>query len=111
MHPEIPTIISVVSEGLAHPFPALIVAELPRFVNVGTGRVTKVPVGVYEGSVETAPPVLKLAGGQDNADVALAGMSPAPAPPVCQAARGGLQGLVFPQVPMAARGSVGIQPC
>lgn len=110
VHPAIDTIICALSEGLFHPFPALTVAVLPTLVNVGTGRVTKVPVGVYTGRVEREPPVLKVAGGQAAADVAEAGMLPAPAPPVCQGARGGLQGDIFPHVPIAVRGSVGIQP-
>lgn len=110
VQPEMATFIGALSAALFHPLPALIVAVLPMLVNVGAGSVTKLPVGVYTGKVEREPPVLNVAGGQAAADVALAGMLPAPAPPVCQAARGGLQGFVLPHVPMAARGSVGIHP-
>lgn len=103
------TFISAVSPELAHPLPALIADPLV-LVNVGTGRVTRVPVGVYEGKAETGPPVLRLAGGHAKLATADAGILPAPAPPVCAGVSGGVQGLVFPQVPMASRGSVGIQP-
>src|SRR5271170_4902068 len=52
-----------------------------------------------------------VGGGHGNALVCDGAMVPAPAPPVCQALRGGVQGSAFPQTPSAWRGSVGIHPC
>jgi hypothetical protein len=68
---------------LAHPLPGLAVAVAPPLaVNVGAERVGITPVGVYDGRTESAPPLLIDAGGHANAAVAVAGMFPAPAPPV-----------------------------
>lgn len=76
---------SWLSAELTHPFPTLTdtVAEELLDVNVGTGSVIMVPVGVKDGNVETAPPVLREAGGHAKLAEAEAGMLPAPAPPVC----------------------------
>ena len=52
-----------------------------------------------------------VAGGQGRVAVTEGLMEPAPAPPVCQGARGGVQGLVLLHAPEAERGSAGIQPC
>ena len=95
------------SAALAHPLPALI--EAVAAGNVGPGRVGIGPVGVYDGRLETGPPLLMVGGGHASADVTEEGILPAPAPPVCQAAKGGVHGLEFPQTPTASRGSVGIQ--
>lgn len=96
------------SAALAHPLPTSI--EAVAAANVGPGRVGIGPVGVYAGRSETGPPLLIVGGGHASADVTEEGMLPAPVPPVCQAAKGGVHGLEFPQTPTASRGSVGIQP-
>lgn len=72
------------SAALTHPFPALMVVVVGEPVNVGTGSVIMVPVGVKDGNDETAPPVLRDAGGHARLAETEAGMLPAPVPPVCQ---------------------------
>jgi len=86
------TIPPAVSVGFCQPSPALaVVTEEPEVtVNVGGGRVATVPVGVYDGSEETGPPLLIEAGGQVYDEITDAAIWPAPAPPVCHAFRGGL---------------------
>jgi hypothetical protein len=111
VHPAIATFIPVVSDGLAQPVPASMVADDVGATNVGTGRVGMVPVGVYEGKAETGPPVARVAGGHATAEVAEAGILPAPSPPTCQDFSGGVQGLALPQVPTACLGSEGSQSC
>ena len=74
---------SWLSAELAHPFPALTVAVEEFDVNVGPGSVNMVPVGVNDGNVEMAPPVLREAGGHAKLAETEAGMLPAPVPPVC----------------------------
>jgi len=104
----IATISPAESDGFSHPFPTLAVTLA---VNVGGGNVGTVPVGVYEGKTLAAnavgEPALMTAGGHTKEAVTV----PAPAPPVCHALRGGVQGSAFWQTPYAVRGSVGIQPC
>lgn len=75
------------SAELAHPFPTLTVAVAEELldVNVGPGSVDMAPVGVKDGRVETAPPVLREAGGHAKLAETEAGMLPAPVPPVCHA--------------------------
>ena len=51
-----------------------------------------VPVGVYEGSVETAPACEREVGGQAKELVNAGSKVLAPTPPVCHADRGGLNG-------------------
>jgi hypothetical protein len=100
-----------VSCAFAHPFPALNVVAGLDAVKVGTASVGMVPVGVYVGRSDAGPALLIVAGGQTSAAVAEGAREPAPAPPVCHAARGPVQGLLFLHAPAAERGSVGIQPC
>ena len=52
-------------------------------VNVGGGRVEIDPVGVYCGNWAGTPPLEMVAGGQGYDAVRVAGMFPAPSPPVC----------------------------
>lgn len=95
------------SEGFAHPSPALI--ELVE-LRVGTGSVGMAPVWVYCGRVVTAPALLRETGGQEYCDETEAAIWPAPEPPVCEGASGGCHVFVAPQTPTAERGSVGIHP-
>ena len=54
-------------------------------VNVGGGRVEIDPVGVYCGRRDGGLPALEIvAGGQGYEALTVAGMFPAPSPPVCQ---------------------------
>ena len=78
---------SWLSAELTHPLPALTVAVAEELfdVNVGTGSVIMAPVGVNDGNVEIAPPVLREAGGHAKLAETEAGMLPAPVPPVCHA--------------------------
>lgn len=112
-HPEISAAIPAVSEGLFQPSPALAVGvavEPLGGVNVGAGSVGIGPVSVYDGRRLTAPALLNVVGGQGKAFDTVAGMFPAPVPPVCQGFKGGCHGLLLPHAPMASRGSVGIHP-
>ena len=53
-------------------------------VNVGGGRVVITPVGVYTGRRDGSTPAFEMVtGGQGYELVAVAGMLPAPSPPVC----------------------------
>jgi len=107
--PDILTYIFCVSSELNQPFPASILLFDPELgVNVGPGNVTIAPVGVYAGRDAMGPPLEILVGGHCN--VAVCTFEPAPVPPVCQGFKGGVQGLVSPQVPEASLGSFGIQP-
>lgn len=113
VHPEISTYIGELSAALFHPLPgsAVCVTCSPlAAVTVLAVSVWMVPVGVYASMLATTSPRLIEAGGHPYCAVTEAGMLPAPAPPVCQDWRGGVQGLMFPQVPSASRGSSGIQP-
>jgi hypothetical protein len=91
----------------SHPLPAFIVFP-PDCVNVGTGRVTREPVGVYVGSSETGPALLMDTGGQTS--VLEETETPAPTPPVCHGVNPPVKGFVLPQTPELSRGSSGIQP-
>jgi len=89
-----------VSEGFFQPFPAF--TELVTEGNVvGAGSVGMLPVWVYCGRSVMAPPFEMEAGGHASDEATLAGIWPAPEPPVCEAASGGCHGLVFPQTPSA----------
>lgn len=96
------------SAEFAQPFPALIVDLADE--NVSAVKVGMEPVCVYEGNKVTAPALLMTVGGHAKLEDTLAGICPAPEPPVCEGLRGGCQGAVFPQVPSATRGSLGIHP-
>lgn len=97
-----------VSEGFFQPFPGF--TELDVLVSVGTGSVGMVPVWVYCGRSVMAPPFEMVEGGHASDEETLAGIWPAPEPPVCEGANGGVHGAEFPQTPSASRGSVGIHP-
>ncbi len=109
-HDAMSVIRPALSSGLFQPFPRLTFVAVAALeiaesaVSVGTE-----PVGVYDGRSVTAPPLLMVAGGQAMSPVA-AVIVPAPAPPVCQAARLPWKGAVFPHTPTASRGSSGIHP-
>jgi hypothetical protein len=97
-----------VSEGFSQPFPTF--TELDVGLNVGAESVGIVPVWVYCGRSVAAPAFEMVAGGHASDEETLAGIWPAPEPPVCEGANGGCHGLVFPHTPFAWRGSVGIHP-
>ena len=114
-HVAIGTNICAVSDGLFHPLPQFTLtldAPLPLAlaVTVGAGSVTSEPVGVYCGAVATSATFVSDSGGQGKDARNVCGTSPAPAPPVCHACSGGLNGSLFSHTPSERRGSVGIQP-
>ena len=103
------TFMPELSAVFSQPLPALAVDE-DETVNVGGGNVGIGPVAVYVGKSVAAPALEIDVGGQANDDENVAGIEPAPEPPVCHAWRGGCHGAVLPQTPSADRGSLGIQP-
>jgi hypothetical protein len=114
-HPLTAVHAGAVSAVLNHPLPASnVLVFLPDAeVYVGAGMVLIVPVWVYVAYGGSA--LTSVAGGQVPYDASWAAeIVPAPAPPVCHALRGALNGLLATpcaaHVPIASRGSVVIHP-
>lgn len=115
VHPAIAVGAAAVSPVLNQPSPTSTLLVMLA-VKVGGGKVTTVPVEVYDGRRLAGPGALEIvAGGHwPNDAVAVAAIVPAPAPPVCHdsysPSKGELCESSDAHVPLAVRGSAGIHP-